>query len=504
MKPVQKILIFFTIVLNFIVIQSAAFSQERVRELSSALEEQQERLEDMEGRLDEMRDELDETLDRQDAVEDDFSSVEEFLQKRLTFHGYGIVSFSDTQTEDSSLRDLQEAPTSVRPDAVPDLSKRANSYFRAFNMRLVAGVIFPEIEGLRFNFDLQLPASDFLFGNLWIEYEFGALQNLSFRIRAGKFDSYYGLMNRNNRENILTTSGLVDPIRHEIIENTSTGVEVEFRYQLERLATQLLFWVANGKGVVSDFFDVDDDKALGLRLGIELEPITLMEQGDFKLEIEDLKLGVTGYTGRVRISQTNFVNPATDPTKLPNAVFTVRENDATTPLNLLNRGYTVWGEPTVGYPDTTTENGAYWDRVIALHARIKVMGLAIQGEYLINFVKPSTKAHPLTDNSRTVRIKSFKERGWYILVSYDFVPAKFFKGELAQGLGTIIPYGVYEMYDANDRITQELGSQRAWRFGLKWQVISSLIVRGEYKINKFVRGTYRNYDEFIVETVFSF
>ncbi len=250
-----------------------------------------------------------------------------------------------------------------------------------------------------------------------------------FGITAGRFLTPFGIWNIDHGSPVLIT--VVPPyiMIRQIIPVAQTGVQIHGRfYPSSRTFFDYALTMSNGRGPMDEVFDLDDDKALGLRLRLEYE-------GDHS----SVAFGGYGYWGHY-----------TDITKeiLPGAEI---------------------GE--IDFVEERTERfeelGGSLDFVLQIH------GVRLQSEYARSLrkyeVRPFRDAPILDSPMGDLYQPDFIQWNVYVLLAWE-LPLKALLGDMK-----LTPFGMFE-YSVEDDSAPEFDAYM-FRFGLNFKPNPHIVLK---------------------------
>jgi len=160
------------------------------------------------------------------------------------------------------------------------------------------------------------------------------------KIKAGRFLTPYGIWNVDHGSTVIISPVVPIAENHHLMPSAQTGVMVFGTfYPSDKVSLDYAFTVSNGRGPAESLFDLDSNKGIGLKLG--------MNANLGKLSME---LGAYGYYGKYTDNKkTMYI-----------------ENTSLESIKM-----------------TATEK--YTEGAVAVHALLKVAGIRLQGEYIYKY-----------------------------------------------------------------------------------------------------------------------
>ena len=361
--------------------------------------------------------------------------VGDSVKRGVVISGFFDLEFNKLDTSDSTMFPLivngatfSNSHVNVYFDSQVSPSLRFFSEVRFLHQ---PSVVFTE-ESLADRFQGSL-----LIERAWVDWNYRNQLN----VRCGKFLTPYGVWNTEHGSPILISTRTPLLLRKQIFPESMTGVDVYGIIFPMDFEISYHAWIGNGKGQRPATQDLDDHKSVGGRVAVKIPTD------------QDIEVGVSGYNGHTH--EAEFIpNEA----QLANIrkVF-MSEGNMATLMGLIGGGLTARAEPMQGYAD----------RALGFDLNAEAFNFQIQGELVINSVKPLA--------GRDASFRKFKERGGY--------------GQLSYGIwtraGKITPFVRADFFDPHDQIDLELGELNIYTFGVNYKPRAGVVLKAEYHRHDF-------------------
>jgi hypothetical protein len=255
---------------------------------------------------------------------------------------------------------------------------------------------------------------------LWIEYKL----NDYFSVRAGNYLTPWGVWNVDHASSVVIPGHRPYIITAQMLPETQTGLILFGRiFPTDTISLDYALTLSNGRGPTTKIYDLDENKAMGLKLSFQYDGAVSLGFGTH--------LYIGEYTDIVRIE------------------------------TMVDR---------YEYETDFTEN--YIEKAIAFHLKFQWKGLVLQGEYARGLIKYTEDGRYLFFEEGswgpTTYLADYIQQGAYALLAY----------RLPVDAINLSPFFIYEFQQPKDYSTLPRGHN--FGGGINWRIIPELVWKIDY------------------------